>query len=162
MSDNEVLDFSDLTRKEIKVLIQDETFYLQEATGAVAKRFDNLRLSKITFVDGKPTAFSGVADLEPMLVSMCLFREKDGKRIPVDQKEIESWPARIQQTLFVKAKEISGLDKPEVPYVSLINEAFEHPEAPATPTQIIEWIDALKDEKYDVIKKLFKDDAAKK
>lgn len=162
MSDNETIDFGSLAPIQVEVSMNGEEFILQEASGAVAKKFQNARLSKIKFVDGKPSSLSEVGDIEPYLVSLCLFRKSDKGLTSVKQSEVESWPYRIQEKLFLKAKQISGLDKTETPYQELIKEAFNHPDSPVTPDQVITWVNELQDPKFDPIKKLFEGDESKK
>jgi hypothetical protein len=48
----------------------------------------------------------GLANVEPLLVSLCLFRENGA---PVLLATVRSWPARVVKSLFEKAKEISDL-----------------------------------------------------
>lgn len=155
------LNFDSIAPIEIKVTIEGEKYILQEASGEVATKYTNARLGKIKFNDGKPNSFQGLADIEPYLVSMCLFRLDFGadgeeiKRTPVTVAKIQSWPSRIQTKLFEEAKRISELDKTEIPYTDLIKEAFNNPEAPATGEAILEWVESLEDTKFDPIQKLF-------
>ncbi len=155
------LNFDDIAPIEIKVTIQNEKYVLEEATGQVATKYLNARLGKIKFNDGKASSLQGIADIEPFLVSMCLFKLDFGatgeviKKTPVSVTTIQSWPFRIQDQLYKEAKRISQLDKIETPYNELIEEAFNNPEAPATSEAILGWIDSLEDEKFDPIKKLF-------
>lgn len=54
--------------------------------------------------DGKPTRFQGLADLEPLLVSLCLF---DSEGYPVSLDVIKTWPGRVVQALHGIAKHLN-------------------------------------------------------
>ena len=122
MSDNG-LDFSDLTRVEVSVTVGDKQYTLREATGDAACRYRNALL-KCTELgpEGKPVRVIGMADVEPLLVSLCLFNEQNK---PVHVNTVRSWPARIQKALFEKTKEISNLDDEEEDEEAVKNEQSE-------------------------------------
>lgn len=151
------LDFSNITPVEIPTIIGGENYVLKEATGEVAKLFQNARLNKVKFEDGKPTSIGNIAEIEPYLVSLCIFKVVDGRHVAVTQKTVESWLYRIQSKLYDTAKKISDLDRVESPIQELIKEAFNNPDAPTTSEAILDWIEQLKDEKFDRIKVLFED-----
>jgi hypothetical protein len=50
----------------------------------------------------------GLADLEPMLVSLCLFDEQ-GK--PVPAAFVREWPSRVIKAIYDECKRISQLDE---------------------------------------------------
>ena len=103
----EAMDFSDLSLAEVPVQIGDKQYTLREATGDAACLYRNalLRCTKLG-PQGKPETVQGMADVEPYLVSLCLFDENDK---PVKASVIRKWPARIQASLFTRIKEISDL-----------------------------------------------------
>lgn len=112
-------DFDDITKQEVPVKIQGKKYVLREATGdAVCKWRNSMMKSTRLSNDGKVTSMDGMADSEPLLVSLCLFElyEKvngsQGER-QVDVKTVRSWPARIQKSLFDKLKQMSQLDEKE-------------------------------------------------
>ncbi len=110
MSDIKELKF-DLSVIEIPVNIENKKYILREASGAAACSYRNAMIECTQLgPDGKPTKLKGIANVEPLLVSLCLFDDKN-KRVPV--ATIQSWPSRIQKTLFDKAKEISELGEEE-------------------------------------------------
>lgn len=116
------MDFGDLKPVEIPVSIQGKQYVLREASGDAACRFRNAvaKSYKLT-PDGKAVAIDGLPDVEPLLVSMCLYVPgADGKLVvkangDVDQKTlvpiatIRGWPSSVMKKLFEKAKAISEL-----------------------------------------------------
>ncbi len=109
---SEELKFS-LERQEILVSIEGggevKTYTLKEADGNAAIQYRNRIMEAIRpSAEGQPTAYKGFAEVEPMLVSLCLFNG-DGQTVPLST--IKSWPSRIQKALFNKIKAISDLDE---------------------------------------------------
>jgi len=114
---SEEMKFS-LERQEIKVSIEgkdkegnDETktYTLKEADGFAAIQYRNRIMEAIRpSAEGQPTAYKGFAEIEPLLVSLCLFNEDDK---PVSISMIKGWPSRIQKALFNKVKDMSDLDE---------------------------------------------------
>ena len=98
----------DLTPQTEPVKLSGKDYSLREASGDAATKFANARLNCIKLgPDGKPQTVRGIADVEPLLVSLCLFDET-GKNVP--EATVRSWPARVQKVLFERAKEMSHLD----------------------------------------------------
>ncbi len=122
MTDNyEPLVF-DRTPTEIPVTIkdpktkEDKHYTLREADGGAAIRFRNAGLAATQLKDGKVSGVEGMASVEPLLVSLCLFVNNPGQpddNRPVSLAMVKSWPSRIQRSLFTKAKEISDLAEEE-------------------------------------------------
>ena len=109
---SEELKFS-LERQEILVSIEGggevKTYTLKEADGNAAIQYRNRIMEAIRpSAEGQPTAYKGFAEVEPMLVSLCLFNGA-GQTVPLST--IKSWPSRIQKALFNKIKAISDLDE---------------------------------------------------
>ena len=109
---SEELKFS-LERQEILVSIEGggevKTYTRKEADGNAAIQYRNRIMEAIRpSAEGQPTAYKGFAEVEPMLVSLCLFNG-DGQTVPLST--IKSWPSRIQKALFNKIKAISDLDE---------------------------------------------------
>jgi hypothetical protein len=110
----EELNFEDLTPIEVHIKLGKEQYVLREATGDAACRYRNamLKCSRMSG-DGRVTTVEGLADVEPLLVSLCLFRvvTMNGSSTfqPADETTIRSWPSRIVKQLFEKCKEISSL-----------------------------------------------------
>jgi hypothetical protein len=109
MATQEVMVFDNLDPIEIKVTVGNKTYFLKEASGDAACKFDNARSATYEYNEGKLTKVHNPGDLEPLLVSLCLF---DGDGNPVPEADIRKWPARIQSKLYDKAREISLIDVP--------------------------------------------------
>lgn len=108
---NDALDFNDLSPIEVPVSIDGRSYILREATGDAACRYRNALLACTQLgPEGKPSSVKGMADAEPLLVSLCLFDDA-GK--PVSGPTIRKWPARVLKALFDKATEISQLGEEE-------------------------------------------------
>ncbi len=111
MSNELAIDFGDITPIVVSVTINQERYELREATGDVACRYRNALL-KCTQLgpEGKPQKIEGMADIEPFLVSMCLFKENGAA---VNAAVVRAWPSHVLKKLFETAKEISKLDEDE-------------------------------------------------
>lgn len=94
---------------EIPVSIRGVAYVLKEASGDAAAKYRNacLRATRVG-KDGKFSAVDGIADVEPLLVSLCLFTQ-EGKR--VSDSVVRGFPSKAVKALFDKAKEISGLNE---------------------------------------------------
>jgi len=104
--------FEDLALIEVPVTIGGQQYVLREANGDAACKFQNARVARYEYNDeGKLVKLRDMADLEPILVSLCLFKQEDMS--PVPEAVIRSWPGKIQGKLYDRAKEISGLDETE-------------------------------------------------
>lgn len=109
----------DLTPRKVSVVIDGKAYSLQEASGDAACRYRNALLDCTQLgPEGKPTKIKGMADVEPFLLSLCLYDE-NGKLVPANK--IRQWPSRIQKAIFEKLKEISELDEEEGQEDSLKN-----------------------------------------
>lgn len=99
----------DITPIQVEYRIGDIDYILREASGETAVKFSNAKLKNLVLDDGKVTKVSGMANIQPLLISLCLTEKASGK--PVPEEIIKSWPSRIQTKLFDKAKEISDIDQ---------------------------------------------------
>lgn len=160
MSKQDAFDFSNIVIQEIPVQGPDgKEYILREATGAAAKKFNNARTGGIELKDGKPAGLHDVGDLEPLLVSLCLFGEPGAR--PVTQKFVESWPARVVTKLYDKAREISMLDASGAnPVKTAFERALLLRDSPVELSAMTEFIKGLpKDEdEWDPLRTLFADD----
>lgn len=101
--------FDDLTPVEVPVTVGAKQYVLREANGDAAVKYRNAMLACTQISqDSKAVSIRGMADLEPFLVSLCLF---DAQGKSVTKNEILSWPSRVQKALFARAKTISGLNE---------------------------------------------------
>lgn len=149
-------DFGDLTPVEIDVVGPDKLKYvLKEANGHAAKVFNNARTQGIVFDDGKLKSITGAGELEPLLVSLCLFGEGDR---PVQQKVIEKWPERVVKKLFNKAKEISHLLEEVNPLKGALEVALTHKDSPVSFEDFKSFVDSLDDKRVKSLKDLLEKD----
>ena len=102
------LRFDDITPIEEKVILGGVVYLLRETTGDAYVKYDNARLSRYEYKDGLLAQIRDLADMEPLLVSLCMFME-DGTT-PVSEAMIRGWPAKVQRALFARVKELSGMD----------------------------------------------------
>lgn len=105
------LNFEDLEPRQEEVPIDGKKYLLKEASGDAACKWRNalLKATKLS-PDGKVATMDGMADTEPLLVSMCLFEMGDNGGLKVvSLNKVRNWPHRVQRALFERAKEISEL-----------------------------------------------------
>jgi hypothetical protein len=111
--EHEPMIFEDLEPISIHVTLGKKKYLLREATEGVAVTWRNAMLKATKIGDkGRPTMMDGIADAEPLLVSLCLFEEgpMEGefkRNVPVGV--IRGWKASIVKKLHEKIKEISDL-----------------------------------------------------
>ena len=147
------LDFSDLTLTELSVRVGEQTYTLREASGAAACTYRNAMIRCTTLgSDGKATRMDNIADTEPLLVSLCLF---DDKNRPVPVETIRSWPSRIVTKLYNKAREISSLEEGPTER-ELLLEALKADKSPCTIQKLREHIKQLDVEKFAPLQKWIK------
>jgi hypothetical protein len=103
------LRFDDITPIEEKVFVGGEEYVLRETSGDAAVHYDNARLACYEYQDGKLARVHDLADLEPLLVSLCLF---DSSGLGMPEKKIRGWPSRVQKAMYERAREISSMNEP--------------------------------------------------
>lgn len=164
------LNFSDLSLIELPVTGPDgKAYILKEATGKAAKAYRNALMACTTLgPTGKPQSIRNLADVEPMLVGMCLFHAEEGKNKgqPVSQSTIENWPAKVVKALFEKIKEISGLDEEETTIEVSLKKLLKREGAPCTPEQLASFIKSLPDDvknsdEFKTLAKAFEEEPSK-
>lgn len=98
----------DLQPRQIEVQIGDKSYVLKEASEDAAAKYQNALFRSTTLgPDMKPVKVDGLADIEPLLVSLCLY-DGEGNLVPLDV--IRSWPARIVKKLYQWVRENSDLE----------------------------------------------------
>jgi SpoU rRNA methylase family enzyme len=105
-------DFADLMPQAVPLTLGGKRYVLREASAAAAARWRNAVLRSTKMDNGKVVSVDGLADAEPLLVSLCVFEvAADGveKQVPLDT--VRSWRASVVKALFEKAKAISELDE---------------------------------------------------
>lgn len=155
MSNYEPIDFDTIEEIQIPVKIKGKNYTLREATGDVASDYINARYKRVTYsADGRSRKLGDMGDLQPLLVSGCLYDE-DGEQ--VDEDLIRSWPARVQRTLFERATEISQIDADNNTVREMLKEATKEVKPPFEYKKFVEWISKLSDD-YRALKILFAED----
>ena len=145
-------DFDTFTLEVVPFKYQGKKYELREASGKAAQVFNNAKVNRILFKDGKPQGMKDVGDLPIILLKTCCFDEK-GRA--VHEAIIAEWPDRIVSSLFEKAKEISGLED-DTDIGQDLRKAFKRPDAPISFTELQNWSEKLDDDTYEAVKDLFK------
>ena len=101
--------FDDITPIEVEVFVGKEKYILRETSGAARVIYDNARLACYEYQEGKLVKVHDMANIEVLLVSLCLFMS-DGVT-PVPEVTIKVWPGRVYKALYEKAREISGMSE---------------------------------------------------
>jgi hypothetical protein len=156
---NSFFDISDIQPIEIPFEYNGVKYLLKEANGAAAKRFKNERTNRLKYgPNGKLESLKDIADLAPMLVTLCVTTEK-GAAIP--QTVIEQWPDKLVQRLFLKAKEISGFDEITVNPATILESLLSEKDAPFDQEKVKEWILTLDPTKYRDLQSKIKETSTK-
>lgn len=119
---NGELVFEDAEPVEVPVRIGNRRYMLCEASEDAACKYRNASTACARFDGGKMVGIQGpIADVEPLLVSLCLFElydhQGETRRRPVTLTQVRSWPSRVVKPIYEKARELSRLkedDEPEV------------------------------------------------
>lgn len=152
----ETIDLGDISLIEVPYRIGGNDYVLKEADGEATCAYRNA-VFKATELgpDGTPVRIRNMADVEPLLVSLCLFNE-DGRRI--DQNFIRKWPNRIQKALYDKVKEISQLDEPS-PLKGQLESALSLDNSPCSFERLQDFVEKLPDDQYKALKKFVEIDS---
>lgn len=153
----EAMDFGDISLIEVPVKIAGKDYILREASGGAAEKYRDASIAGMTFTDGKLTRVEGLAGVESLLVSLCLFNDKG---LPVPLSLIRSWPSRVQKRLFERAKKISDLNESKIQ--DQITEAFERPDAPCSLSDLRGWIKTLRQDAFKELMEAFEPTAEEK
>lgn len=109
----EELVFDDLQPIEIPVRIAGKQYVLREASTDAATKYRNAVLKSTRLDrDGHAMSLDGSADVEPLLVSMCLFEVNDkGETLnrPVNVSVVKTFPSKVTKELYDRVRAISGL-----------------------------------------------------
>jgi hypothetical protein len=112
-------DFEDLTPAAVPVKYRGKRYLLREADESACCQYRNavIRSRKLD-ADGRLTHLDGLADAEPLLVSLCLFELAEGPgqpsaERPVPLAVVRSWPGRVVKPLFAWLHRASGLREEE-------------------------------------------------
>lgn len=157
----------DETKTEIPVKFKKKHYVLREATGKAARIYRNASLACIQLgPEGKPSSIRNLANVEPLLVSLCLWEKPDPKAAAVKAVTVdlvESMPAKLQKDLFESAKEISDLDE-EPDVKTQFIEALNLATSPVSLVDLRKFVSELPDddEKYKQLKAWVKPTAEEK
>lgn len=158
MSSEFDLDFSNYEHETLPIKIKNknggvDSFTLVQATGAVARDFENAQTDAAIFNDqGKVIGFRDSARVVPILLCGCVL---DSKGNPVTEKTVSGWPAEIQDRVFKAAKKLSKLEKEDEPLAQAVLKAFSRPDAPASLSKIRQWTKGLKGNEFKQVVNLF-------
>lgn len=134
---------------------ESQEFRLKTFTGADATKYHNAQARSVRLDNqGNPVGFTGdVANIEPLLVSLCLYDEK-GKKVSVSK--IGNWPFPVQRRLYKVAQEINKINE-EVRLSALMAEAFDSEEnpPPCSIEEIREWSSNFEGKKWSQIRMTF-------
>lgn len=101
-------DFSDDGFKEVDFKIGKEIYKVREADGDASYKYRNKIIGCTELgADGQAKSVKDIADVEPFLISMCLF-DAAGKLVPATT--IRKFKATVCKRLYELIKEISELD----------------------------------------------------
>jgi len=124
-----------------------EEFKLVSLTGQAATLYENARANCIRFDrEGKPVGFQNIADVAPLLVSLCLKRLDGGS---VSKSVIGTFPNKVLQKLFQTAQEMNELNK-ETRYSESLNKVFSQDDSPVDMEVVRNWLKAQDNEDKDV------------
>lgn len=105
--------FDTLELSKVPVTLVGEEYLLYEATEGQVVAWRNYHLKSTRMADGKVIGMDGLADSEPLLVSLCLRKVTKTGEVPVAITTIKNWPVNVVTCLFERAKAISGLNEEE-------------------------------------------------
>ena len=121
-------DFSEASIKEEMVIIPESLphpgkYVLREPTADTTVKYRNHKARHLAFLPGgKLARIENPGDIEPMLVSWCLFQTNDdgsvkiassGSPVTVAESTIRKWPSPIIRKMFDWIKEVGQLDEPD-------------------------------------------------
>lgn len=163
-------DFSGLEPVYVSVKGPDGREYeLREASGAAGKKYKNARTKGLHFAAGELSQLEGAGELEPLLVSLCLFDVTQGgaggvsnAARPLTQPFVEkTFKARMIKKLYDKAYEISDLAEGN-PTQDALKLAFARADSPIKYEDLKTFVDEkLVQKEYKVLRTLFKEDPSK-
>lgn len=116
------IDFDSLEPIRIKVSYRGKRYWLTEASEDAATKYRDRSIKAAKMYDGKVVGMEGGAEVEPFLVSLCLYEAdpKDGSlrltslgdpnpEFLVPMSVVKSWPSRVVKPLYNRVREASDL-----------------------------------------------------
>lgn len=115
------IDFDDLKWIEIPVKYKGKKYLLIEANTEAARQFRNASSRGLKMQDGKVVGVEGAGDVEPLMISLCLFELYDvnengqivTKRRKLIREQINELPSRVAKRCFDTIMKISELNETE-------------------------------------------------
>lgn len=142
------IDLSDLTLIEIPFEYGGKSYVLREATGAVARKYNNERTNRLTYnAEGRIASSRDLADTIPMLVAGCVFTA-EGNAIP--QSVIETWPDRLVKRLFNTIRKVSFGEGAASEHQ--LSQVMDEPGFPIDKESWLKFIESLDKTKYADLK----------
>lgn len=139
-----------LERATVIFMIGGKRYELREATGDAIVRYRNARAECSVYgPTGDFIRVKGLADLDPLFVSLCLYDEKE-KLVP--EQTIKSWPARIQADLAKELKIISDVEY-TTPEKEALKRVLAHKDCPVDALAFQNFILSLEGDEYEAIKR---------
>lgn len=162
------LDFDSLETLEVPVRYKGVQYVAVEADEKAARLYRNALLACMTLGgDGKPQSLRNLANVEPLLVSNCLYTvkvDKDGNPLKdeagkfmrdklVPATKIEGWQSKVVKKIFDTIKEISDLNE-ESPERKALLSALKIVGAPVSLDDFRKWVGTLQGDEYKPLQKL--------
>lgn len=110
VSSGQEMEFS-LERESIPVVLKgkdgiDRKYILQEMDGKQRDQYMSFIANKTS---GEARVVKDYSNVYSRLLKFCIVDEETGKE--VDEKEIQSWPTKVQERLYIMAQVLCGLDE---------------------------------------------------
>lgn len=113
---DEPMEFEAITPLEVPVKIGDKKYLLKEAGAGIVAQYNNALMKATKFSStGKMAGIDGIADAEPLLLSLCMFEWRQNPKTdkeewcPCTIGQIRTWPNKIVRQLLERVKLISGI-----------------------------------------------------
>lgn len=138
---NGSLDFSDLTPRVETIPIGNEVYTLKPASAnsVIAFRTKSAQAARYGN-DGKLVGWEGLANVEPYLVSQCLY-DSQGRLVP--DAKIRQWPNKVLKALFKIAFEISDIEERRDQSKEQLLSALSREDSPVKLDDLRAWVSSL-------------------
>lgn len=109
---NESFDFDDIQQAVKEVKYEGKVYTLREPMSDAVTKWKNAQMEGMVFENGKPKGARGLASIEPLLISMCLFDDKDK---PVSLTALSTWSTKVTRKLYAWLLEVGELKDTTTP-----------------------------------------------
>lgn len=110
--------YDDLRPQEFRFQVNGKKYILREASEGAATEYRSASLRGAEIIhnedrgDRTIRGMVGIADVEPLLVSRCVFEVlESGQEKAVPKVLIDGWPAKVVKDLFERVKQSSDLEE---------------------------------------------------